>query len=46
MTRSVDFMSFWKILNEFAKSHGLPEVLHREARDWFLEYQVTTNSTR
>jgi hypothetical protein len=33
------FMAFWKILNDFAKSHDLPEVLYGEARDWFAEFK-------
>jgi hypothetical protein len=38
MTRSDAFMAFWKTLNEFARSHGLPDVLYGEARGWFNQY--------
>lgn len=33
------FMTFWKTLNAFAKSHGLPEVLYGEARGYYREYR-------
>lgn len=45
MIHSSNFMDFWKILNDFAKSRGLSEILYREARDWFLEYQATHYQT-
>jgi hypothetical protein len=32
-----NFMLFWKSLNDFAQSHGLPEVLYGEARGWFAQ---------
>ena len=38
MTTRDAFLPFWKILNDFAKSNGLPEVLYGEARDWFSEF--------
>jgi len=38
MTERNDFMAFWGTLNEFAKINGLDEVLYRDARDYYAEF--------
>jgi len=32
-----NFLRFWKVLNDFQRSQGLPEVLYGEARGWFAQ---------
>lgn len=38
----MQFMTFWKTLNSVLKSHGLPEMLYGEARDWWKDYRGWT----
>ena len=40
MSRTKDFMPFWKALNDFAKSRDLTEVLYGEASDRFEEMRA------
>jgi hypothetical protein len=34
----MSFMSFWLLTNRILASHGLPEMLYGEARDWWKDY--------
>ena len=38
---AMDFLLFWKSVNDILRSRSLPEMLYGEARDWYNE--ATTN---
>lgn len=32
------FLKFWNTMNQILQSHGLPEMLYGEARDWWQQH--------